>query len=253
MFIFYLVTIFIGLVIGSFISYLSYRVVLTEVSLFKPSRSFCPKCHHTLHWYDNIPLLGYILQKGHCRHCGNPISKRYPVIELLTVGVTVITAWQLDFSFTTPLMQLIPGLILSWSLLTLAIIDFETMLLPDDITLPILWLGLLLTENPSAAITGAVFGYMILWSIYHLFFITTGKRGLGYGDFKLLAMLGAWMGWQKLIDVLLVSSLVGLVVAGILMLKKQHSYEQPIAFGPWLALAGWLSYIGVVPAGFLIQ
>ncbi len=205
-------------------------------------RSFCPDCKHQLSALDNIPLFSYLFLKGHCRYCKEKISYRYPLVEFITAVVSVVVVWHFGWS-----VEAAVGLILSWTLIVLSGIDIDHQLLPDTITLPLLWLGLILsllgiTVSPAEAIIGAAAGYLVLWLIFHLFRIITGKEGMGYGDFKLLAVLGAWLGWQMLPLIILLSSLVGAIIGGIVLaVRKQGS--QPIPFGPYLAIAGWVAML----------
>ncbi|MDX1594970.1 MAG: A24 family peptidase [Gammaproteobacteria bacterium] len=205
--------------------------------------SHCPRCGHGIAAHDNIPLLSYVWLGGRCRHCRAPISLRYPAIELLTAVLTVVVAWR--FGVTWQAAAAIP---LTWALIALSFIDLDHKLLPDLITLPLIWAGLvvnlggLYTDLPSAVV-GAVAGYLSLWLVYHLFRLLTGKRGMGYGDFKLLAAFGAWLGWQLLPVVVLLSSLVGAVTGLGMMLLAGHRRGTPIPFGPFLAAAGWTALL----------
>ncbi len=205
-------------------------------------RSFCPDCQHQLSALDNIPLFSYLFLKGRCRYCKEKISYRYPLVEFITAVVSIVVVWHFGWS-----VEALVGLIISWALIVLSGIDIDHQLLPDTITLPLLWLGLLLsltgiTVSPAEAIIGAATGYLILWSMFQLFRLVTGKEGMGYGDFKLLAVLGAWLGWQMLPLIVLLSSLVGAIIGGTLLaVRKQGS--QPIPFGPYLAIAGWVAMI----------
>ena len=175
-------------------------------------RSHCPKCNHMISAIDNIPVISFLFLKGRCRHCQTPISWRYPLIEITTALLSIVVAYRFAISWQT-----LAALILTWSLITLTVIDLQEQLLPDDITLPLLWLGLIVNSQSfftslESALFGAVAGYLFLWSIYWLFKLLTHKEGMGYGDFKLLAMLGAWLGWQVLPVIILLSSVVGVVV-----------------------------------------
>ena len=189
------------------------------------------------------PLLSYVLIKGRCSSCGQAISSRYPVVELTGGLLAAAMAWHFGFSW-----QAMFATLLSWGLLSLSVIDFDTQLLPDSITLPLLWLGLacnlfgLYTDLESAVI-GAIAGYMSLWTVYQVFKLLTGKEGMGFGDFKLLALLGAWMGWQVLPVVIILSSLVGAVVGIALIALRDRGRDVPIPFGPYLAAAGWIALI----------
>jgi leader peptidase (prepilin peptidase)/N-methyltransferase len=206
-------------------------------NLVKPGSS-CPACGHTIRAWENIPLLSYLLLGGKCASCKARISLRYPLVEAATGLLAGLIAWHFGFSGTA-----LAAMAFSFSLLALTFIDYDTQLLPDDITLPLLWLGLLVnlghgyTDLPSAVI-GAVAGYLTLWTIYWLFKLVTGKEGMGYGDFKLLAAIGAWFGWQLLPAVLLLASLVGSVIGIGMILLARHGRNTPIPFGPYLALGG---------------
>ena len=258
-----------GLIIGSFLNVVIYRLPVmmqrewTEqchefleleddhkktsdnpatLNLAKPD-SHCPKCKHELTAFENIPILSYLLQAGKCRNCKAPISLRYPLIEAVTGIVTLLIAYQYGYSWLT-----LAILILTWSLIVLTMIDYDHQLLPDDITIPILWLGLIinyfgLITTLEAAVLGAVAGYLILWAVYWLFKILTGKEGMGQGDFKLLAALGAWMGWQALPQIILLSSLIGALIGIGLILIKGRDKNIPIPFGPYLAGAGFVSLL----------
>lgn len=210
-------------------------------SLMLP-RSACPKCGHAIAWWENIPLISYALLRGRCRGCGTGISLRYPLVELLTGLAFGYVGWRYGLDWTA-LFYLLFGALL----LTLTFIDLDHQLLPDDLTLPLLWLGLLgalLGVTGIAletALIGAMVGYLSLWSVYWAFKLLTGKDGMGYGDFKLLAALGAWLGWQPLLTVILLSSILGLTAAVLMMLFKGLKREQPIPFGPYLAMAGWIA------------
>lgn len=206
-------------------------------------RSRCPHCGQAITALQNIPVISYLLLRGKCADCKAAISARYPVIELVTglLSVAVVAYWGLT---TAALL----GLVFTWCLITLTMIDADTQLLPDDITLPLLWLGLIANSfsvftSLESAVWGAIAGYMVLWSIFWLFKLLTGKEGMGYGDFKLLAALGAWMGWQVLPQIIILSSLVGAVVGIALMLIKKRGKEVPIPFGPYLAVAGWIAFV----------
>jgi leader peptidase (prepilin peptidase) / N-methyltransferase len=214
--------------------------------------STCPHCGHKIRAWENIPVISWLLLRGKCSSCKAPISPRYAFVELLTGALAGLAAWHFGGS-----IQLAAALALTFCLVTLTFIDLDTQLLPDIITLPLMWLGLLLNLKGvfvtiESAVIGAVAGYLILWSIYWLFKLVTGKEGMGYGDFKLLAALGAWFGWQVLPMIILLSSVVGLVAAVGLMLFKNHQRSQPIPFGPYLAGAGLLAlYLRPVLAGVM--
>ncbi|HAI34339.1 MAG TPA: prepilin peptidase [Alcanivorax sp.] len=206
--------------------------------------SHCPHCNHRIRWYENVPVVSWALLKGRCSGCKAAISKRYPIIELLTALVAGLCAWR--FGYDPWLIFMLYG---SFTLLALAVIDLDTTLLPDDLTYPLLWAGLLaavLGISPvslSDAVIGAMAGYLALWSLYWVFKLLTGKEGMGYGDFKLLAALGAWLGWQYLPVVVLLSSVVGLVFAVSMMASGSVKRDQGIPFGPYLAIAGWIALL----------
>ncbi len=203
-------------------------------------RSACPKCGHQITALENIPVISWLVLKGKCRECANPISARYPSVELLTGLMSVAVAFVVPFGW--PLML---ALTLTWFLVAMTFIDLDTMLLPDQLTLPLLWLGLLANifgtfTDLQSAVLGAVAGYLSLWSVYWAFKLLTGKEGMGYGDFKLLAALGAWFGWVSLPVIILLSSFVGAMAGIALMVFAKNSRDQGIPFGPYLAGAGWL-------------
>jgi len=207
-------------------------------------RSRCPACRHPIAWYDNIPLLSWIVLRARCRHCDAPISARYPVIEALTALLSLIVIVQLG-----PTAVGLAGLVFTWTLIAASGIDLEHKLLPDQITLPLIWAGLALNlfgvfTDLESAVIGAIAGYLILWLVFHLFRLATGKEGMGFGDFKLLSAIGAWFGWQVLPTVILLASAVGAIVGLSLIAARKMGREVPIAFGPFLAAAGWLVLIG---------
>lgn len=211
-------------------------------NLVKPD-SACPHCHHEIRAWENIPVISYIFLKGKCSNCKTPISFRYPFIEILSAALAAACAWKFGFSLAG-----FSAILLSWALISLSLIDYDTQYLPDQITLPFLWLGLLLNLNNTftdihSAIIGAVAGYLALWSVYQLFKLLTKKEGMGFGDFKLLALLGAWMGWQFLPVIIILSSLVGSIIGITLIVLKKHEREIPIPFGPYLAVAGWIALL----------
>ena len=258
----------IGLVVGSFLNVVIYRLPLMMeaewtaqcrelLELDTPGQpaspapvfnlafpdSHCPACKHEITAIDNIPLVSWLVLKGRCRYCRAPVSARYPAIELVTAVVSALVAWQFGFTWQTPAL-----LVLSWALIVLTMIDYDHQLLPDDITLPLLWLGLLvnsfgLVTTLENALWGAMAGYGLLWGVYQVFKLVTGKEGMGYGDFKLLAALGAWLGWQALPMIILLSSLVGAVVGIGLIAIQGRDRNIPIPFGPYLACAGFLSLL----------
>jgi leader peptidase (prepilin peptidase)/N-methyltransferase len=210
-------------------------------------RSACPRCRAPITALQNIPLLSFLLLGGKCASCGAPISARYPLVEALTGVLSALVAWR--FGFGSPALA---AMLLTWFLIALTFIDIDHQLLPDSLTLPLLWLGLFLSLFSSQAgalavpvdtrssLIGAMAGYASLWSVYHLFRLLTGKDGMGYGDFKLFAALGAWLGWQMLLPTILIAALTGAVVGlGLIALRRQDR-SAPIPFGPFLASAGWL-------------
>lgn len=262
------IALLLGLIVGSFLNVVIYRLpVMMETewtaqcrqlldissdvkaspepgvfNLAKPN-SHCPKCKHEISAAENIPVIAWLLQKGKCKHCQAPISARYPVIELITGIISALIASQFGYHWLTLAL-----LLLSWGLIVLTMIDFDHQLLPDDITLPMLWLGLLvnsfgLLTTLESAVWGAIGGYLMLWGVYWLFKLLTGKEGMGYGDFKLLSALGAWLGWQALPMIILLSSLVGAVVGISLIAIMGRDRNIPIPFGPYLASAGFLSLL----------
>ncbi|MBN8443291.1 MAG: prepilin peptidase [Thauera sp.] len=201
-------------------------------------RSRCPHCGHLITALENIPVVSYVALRGRCGHCGAPIGGRYPIVEVLTASLSGYAAWHFGFGAAA-----IGALFFVWAMIALAFIDLDTQLLPDDLTLPLLWLGLALNlggtyTSLSSAVVGAMAGYLALWSIYWLFKLVTGKEGMGYGDFKLLAAIGAWLGWPLLPLTILLSSLVGAAVGIALILFARHGRNVPIPFGPYLAAAG---------------
>ncbi|MDX1734208.1 MAG: A24 family peptidase [Halioglobus sp.] len=253
-----------GLCVGSFLNVVIYRLPLMLESQWRRNsialleleeettdrplnlatpNSHCPHCGAPVKPWQNIPVVSYLLLRGKCGNCSVAISPRYPIIELITGLVSLSLLWH--FPPGTPLLG---ALILTWALIALTMIDIDHQLLPDNITLPLLWLGLLFNiagtfTALSSAVIGAAAGYLLLWSVYWLFKLATGKEGMGYGDFKLLAALGAWMGWQVLPMIILMSSVVGAVIGIALMVIKRRGREIPIAFGPYLAIAGWITFV----------
>ena len=203
-------------------------------------RSRCPVCHHQISSLENIPVISYLIQRGRCKHCNTKISIQYPLIELFTACMTAYIAFIFGFSW-----QALMAMFLSWSLISLAVIDFKTTLLPDNITMPLLWLGIIANYHGlfcslEDSIIGAIFGYLSLWLVFQVFRIITGKEGMGYGDFKLLAALGAWLGWQYLITIILISSVVGSIIGITLIVTKLLRKDMPTPFGPYLALGGMI-------------
>lgn len=212
----------------------------SKLTLSKPA-STCPKCKTEIRWYQNIPLISWLMLRGKCGSCQNPISSRYPFVELLTATCSLIVV-----AVFGPTIQMLFGLVLTWVLIALTFIDFDTQLLPDRYTLPLAALGLAINSyaiytSPTSAIWGYVIGFLCLWIVYYLFKVITGKEGMGYGDFKLLAALGAWMGPFMLPLIVLLSSLVGAII-GIILLKVKKQ-NQPFAFGPYIAIAGWIAFL----------
>lgn len=211
-------------------------------NLVKPD-STCPSCGHQIRAWENIPVISYIFLKAKCSNCKTAISFRYPFIELLSAILAATCAWHFGFSLAG-----FSAIALTWALISLSWIDYDTQYLPDQITLPFLWLGLILNINNTftdinSGVIGAVAGYLSLWTVHHTFKLITKKEGMGYGDFKLLAMLGAWMGWQFLPVIIILSSLVGSIIGITLILLKKHQREKPIPFGPYLAIAGWIALL----------
>jgi len=211
-----------------------------RLSLATPA-SRCPHCGHAIRAWENIPVLSFLLLKGRCSGCQAPISLRYPLVEAFTGLLSAFTVWHFG-----PTLAAAAALLLLWAMVALTGIDFDTQLLPDSITLPLVWLGLLFNisgtfTDLSSAVIGAMVGYLSLWSVYWLFKLATGKEGMGYGDFKLLAAIGAWLGWQMLPLTILLSSLVGSVVGVALIVLARRGRNVPIPFGPYLAAAGLLA------------
>ena len=204
-------------------------------------RSQCPACGHAITAMENIPVISYLVLRGKCAGCSAPISPRYPLVELFTAGVSGLVAWHFGFGWTTA-----AALLFVWAMIALAFIDLDTFFLPDDITLPLLWAGLLFNMGGvfvdlQTAVIGAVAGYLSLWLVYWGFKLATGKEGMGYGDFKLLAAIGAWLGWKMLPVVIMLSSLVGAIIGISLIALARHERSRPIPFGPYLVLAGLIA------------
>ena len=259
-----------GLLIGSFLNVVIHRVpvmmerewraqaaeldggtapVQEPFDLIRP-RSCCPGCRAPVKAWQNIPVASYLLLRGRCASCQRPIGRRYPIIELLTAACSAAIAWRFGYGPT-----LAAGLVLTWVLIALTFIDVDTQLLPDSLTLPLLWLGIAvalwlphvdggrLPVDLRDCLLGAMFGYLSLWSVYHAFRLLTGKEGMGYGDFKLLAALGAWLGWQMLLPIILGAAGVGALLGIALIVTRQRDKGIPMAFGPYLAAAGWLMFL----------
>jgi len=213
-------------------------------------RSRCPSCGHTIKAWQNIPVISYLLLSGQCAHCKESISARYPFVEMLTAVLAALCAWRFGAGW-----EAIMAIVMTLALVPISIIDADTQLIPDSIVLPLMWIGLLMSLfhplagsetlfiAPRDAIVGAIAGYLSLWTVYQLFKLVTGKEGMGYGDFKLLAALGAWLGWQQLPMIILMSALVGALVGIGLMVFRDHKRSVPIPFGPYLATAGWVTMI----------
>lgn len=250
-----------GLLVGSFLNVVIYRLPIMMQNAWKQEcaaldgkelekqavfnlntpRSACPHCGHKITAVENIPIISYLVLGGKCKDCKTPISIRYPSIELLTGILSAVVAYH--FGFT---LACFGALLLTWSLIALTFIDVDHQLLPDSITLPLVWFGLFFNlfgafTTLQVSVIGAMAGYLSLWLVYHAFRLATGKEGMGYGDFKLLAALGAWLGWTYLPVIILLSSLVGAVVGITMVLMKKHQHQNPIPFGPYLAAAGWLA------------
>lgn len=257
-----------GLLVGSFLNVVIYRLPLIlkrdweeqcreliqsdsaapqnseRFSLLVP-RSRCVKCRHEITALENIPVVSYLFLKGRCSECGVSISARYPLVELGTAVLSGVVAWRLG-----PGWESILALLFTWALIALAVIDIDEKLLPDAITLPLLWLGLLVSlwslpafTDVRNAVIGAAAGYLSLWLLYHLFRLVTGKEGMGYGDFKLLAALGAWYGWQLLPLTVLLSTVVGALLGIVLIIAGRRDRQATIPFGPYLAAAGWVALL----------
>ena len=253
-----------GLLVGSFLNVLIYRLpimmqrewraqaleylecppepVRKRFNLLLPS-SRCPHCDHQIRSWENIPLVSWLALRGKCSSCRAPISSRYPLVELACGLLSGYVAWHFGFTWQAGAM-----LLLTWGLVAMSMIDIDHQLLPDSLVLPLLWLGLILSNfglfvSLESALWGAVAGYLSLWSVYWLFKLVTGKEGMGYGDFKLLAMLGTWGGWQVLPLTILLSSVVGAVLGTILLRVQRAESSTPIPFGPYLAIAGWIALL----------
>ena len=251
----------IGLMVGSFLNVVIFRLpkimerewhqqcaelrgetteTLPPLSIAKP-RSTCPHCEHKITALENIPIISYLVLRGRCSQCNASISPRYPIIEALTGIISGFVAWHFGYGFLT-----LAALIFVWAMIALAFIDLDTQLLPDSITLPLLWVGLLVNLGDGftdirSAIIGAVSGFLALWSVYWCFKLATDKEGMGYGDFKLLAVIGAWFGWKMLPLVILLSSLVGAIVGIGLIIVTKHGRDVPIPFGPYLVGGGLIA------------
>jgi len=213
-------------------------------------RSRCPSCNAAITAWQNIPVVSYLLLGGKCSKCRASISARYPLVELMTAILAAACAWRFGAGW-----EAVMAVVMTLTLVPIAMIDAETQLIPDSIVLPLMWIGLIMSLfhpmqgseilfiAPQDAIVGAVAGYLSLWSVYQLFKLITGKEGMGYGDFKLLAALGAWLGWQQLPLIILMSAVVGAIVGIALMAFHKHERSVPIPFGPYLAAAGWITML----------
>ncbi len=253
----------IGLLVGSFLNVVIHRVPIMmqretdnfiaaerDEALPHPQtynlvvpRSACTSCGHTLSAIENIPLFSWLWLRGRCRHCGAKVSARYPLVEALTALLSAWVTWRLGSGF-----EGIAALWLAWALVAMTFIDIDTQLLPDDLTLPLVWMGLLVNliggfVSLQEAVIGAAAGYLSLWAVYWVYRLATGKEGIGYGDFKLLAALGAWLGWMMLPLIVLLSSLLGAVVGIALIVLRRHQRGVPIPFGPFLAIAGLVALL----------
>ena len=255
--------IILGLLVGSFLNVVIYRLPLMmqqewqaqcaelagqvsneiEPLTLSSPRSRCPHCNHAISALENIPVISFLVLGGKCKQCKTSISKRYPLIELLSGTLSCIVALHFGFDWSC-----LGALLLTWSLIALTFIDVDHQLLPDSITLPLLWFGIFFSlfdvyTSLTSSVIGAIAGYLSLWLVFHCFRLATGKEGMGYGDFKLLAALGAWIGWSFLPTIILLSSLVGATVGISLILLRQQHRDVPIPFGPYLAAAGWIALI----------
>lgn len=211
-------------------------------NLVKPN-STCPKCKTAIKAWQNIPVISWLFLKGKCASCSNPISARYPIVEAITALLSLVVAYSLGAT-----EQALLYILITWALVALTFIDIDHMLLPDQITLPLVWLALIAavlgyTVTPADAIIGAACGYLSLWSVFWLFKLLTGKEGMGYGDFKLLAVFGALLGWQSLLTIILLSSVVGAIIGIALLTVQGKDKATPIPFGPYLAIAGWITML----------
>jgi len=264
---FYITILFLGLCVGSFLNVVAYRLPLmmerdwksechefleleppsfddrlTSINLATPT-SACPNCGHTLRAWENIPVISYLLLKAKCSSCKTSISAQYPTVEFLTGIASLAVAYR--FGVT---LQTVAALCLTWALIALTLIDLKKQLLPDSITMPLLWFGIFISlfdvfTDLKSSVIGAIAGYLILWSVFHLFKIITKKDGMGYGDFKLLSALGAWAGFSYLPQIILISSVVGSIAGISMLILGKTKQQQPIPFGPYLAVAGWIALL----------
>jgi len=235
-----------GLIIGSFLSMLSWRLPrfataspTQQIINISFSRSLCPHCKQTLKWYQLIPLLSWFIFNRKCHHCNHPVSARYPIIEFTSMAISCFVISEFGFN-----EKGLTGLLLVYGLLLISIIDIEHQLILDKLSLPLIWLGLFINSfgiwaTPSQAILGAIFGYLVLWAVFQGYRLTTGKEGMGYGDFKLLAVLGAWFGAMSLAQIILFAALISIAITIILKIySKSFQWNQPVPFGPSLSLSG---------------
>ena len=253
-----------GLLVGSFLNVVILRLprrlewewkrdareVLEDTELYEPpppgivvERSHCPNCGHQLSWYENIPVLSWLALRGRCRSCKAPISPQYPLVELLTAVLFVACVWNFGFGW-----QGFGAMVFTGFLIALSGIDLRTQLLPDQLTLPLMWLGLIAASDSlympvKPALLGAMVGYVSLWSVWWVFKQLTGKEGMGHGDFKLLAALGAWCGLAGILPIILLSALSGAIIGSIWLAAKGRDRATPIPFGPYLAIAGWIVFM----------
>ncbi len=207
------------------------------------ARSHCQKCNHQIKSWENIPLFSFLFLRGKCSSCKTPISHRYWLVELLTALVSVLVVYHFGWSYNS-----LGGVLLTWFLVAIALIDFDTMLIPDQMSLPLMWLGLFASlwgvfVEPASAIKGALFGYLILWSIFHLFKLITGKEGMGYGDFKLLAAGGAWLGMKSVLVIVVMSSFAGAVLGSLFLMLNKNKENKAIPFGPYLAMGIFITML----------
>ena len=253
-----------GLMLGSFLNVVILRLprrlewqwkrdsleTLGEPEIYDPpppgivvERSHCPHCKHELSWYENIPVFSWLALRGKCRNCKSPISIQYPLVELLTMALVLCCVWKFGFGW-----QGFGAIVFTCFLVALSGIDLRTQLLPDQLTLPLMWLGLVASIDSlympaKPALVGAIIGYLSLWSVWWLFKQLTGKEGMGHGDFKLLAALGAWIGLKGILPTILLSSLVGAIIGSIWLYARGRDRATPIPFGPYLAIAGWITFL----------
>jgi leader peptidase (prepilin peptidase)/N-methyltransferase len=264
---FYATILFLGLCVGSFLNVVAYRLPLmmerdwksechefleleppkidkrlASINLATPT-SACPNCGHNLHAWENVPVISYLLLKAKCSSCKTSISAQYPIVELLTGIASLTIAYR--FGVT---LQTVTALFFTWALISLTLIDLKKQLLPDSITMPLLWFGIFISlfnvfTDLKSSVIGAIAGYLILWLVFHLFKLITKKDGMGYGDFKLLSALGAWVGFSYLPQIILISSVVGSIIGISMIILGKTKQQQPIPFGPYLAVAGWIALL----------